>query len=165
MHDSCRESTSAEPLMTIREMHRLRNELDILIHERRTEITLQIEYARQFGDLSENQEYTSARELQSENERDIEQLKRRIAESRLILPGMPVTTDEHRRLKERLDACRAHLDMLYDELRTVRRRQPSPRRSLFEELLRGAMDNDRAELSSLRVILDTVSIIDDKPRR
>lgn len=162
MHGTCHKSASAEPLMTIRELHKLRNELDLLIHERREEIRQQIEHARQFGDLSENQEYTDAREMQIRNEMEIQQLENRISGTRLILPGMQITADERRQLQEQLDARQAHCDMLLRELRNVYRRQPSPRKTLYQDLLRGAMRDDRAEISSLRVILDTATVVDDE---
>lgn len=134
-------------------------------HERRVEIQQQLVHARQFGDLSENQEYIHAREMQIKNEQEIQRMENHISGTRLILPGMQLTADERRLLQEQLDAHEAHHDMLSRELSNVSRRQPSPRKTLYRDLLRADMRDDRIEISSLQVVLDTVTIVDDERRR
>lgn len=134
-------------------------------HERRVEIQQQLEHARQFGDLIENQEYIHAREMQIRNEQEIQRMENHLSGTRLILPGMQLTADERRLLQEQLDAHEAHDDMLSRELSNVSRRQPSPRKTLYRDLLRADMRDDRIEISSLQVVLDTVTIVDDERRR
>ena len=54
----------------------LEKELDYLITVKRPEISDQIKEARAFGDLSENAEYSEARNEQSRNEGRIQELEK-----------------------------------------------------------------------------------------
>jgi transcription elongation factor GreA len=61
--------------MTQEGYNKLSAELDDLIMNKRVEITKRIQEARQFGDLSENSEYSSAKDEQARNESRILQIQ------------------------------------------------------------------------------------------
>jgi transcription elongation factor GreA len=65
-------------------LHRLKEELDHLRMVERPSISRQIAEARDKGDLSENAEYSAAKEAQGMLEMKIAQLEDKIANSRLI---------------------------------------------------------------------------------
>lgn len=65
-------------------LHRLKEELDHLRMIERPSISRQIAEARDKGDLSENAEYSAAKEAQGMLEMKIAQLEDKIANSRLI---------------------------------------------------------------------------------
>jgi len=66
----------------------LKDELTELTTTRRTEIAQSLEYARSFGDLSENAEYHQAREQQGKNEA-------RISEIEYILKNAVIVSEKH----------------------------------------------------------------------
>ena len=65
-------------------MKKLRQEYDELINVKRKEVTEKIARARDFGDLSENSEYDSAREEQSFIEGRIMELEEILTHSKVI---------------------------------------------------------------------------------
>ena len=64
-----------EFVLTKKRKEELEKELDYLVSVRRSEISQQIKEARSFGDLSENAEYTEARNEQSRVEGRIQELE------------------------------------------------------------------------------------------
>ena len=62
-------------VMTEEGLRKLQEQYDYLINVKRKEIINAIEVARGFGDLSENAEYTEARNDQAKNEAEITRLK------------------------------------------------------------------------------------------
>ncbi len=62
-------------LITAAGLAKLQEELDHRISFVRNEIAKEIEFARGYGDLSENAEYTEAKNKQSENEAEIARLQ------------------------------------------------------------------------------------------
>ncbi|MCQ2453411.1 MAG: transcription elongation factor GreA [Clostridia bacterium] len=65
-------------------LEELKKKLYYLENDRRNEILKAIEIAKGFGDLSENAEYTAAREDQSKNETEILALKEEINNAEVI---------------------------------------------------------------------------------
>lgn len=65
-------------------LHRLREELDILRNVERPSISRQIAEARDKGDLSENAEYSAAKEAQGMLEMKISKMEDIVARSRII---------------------------------------------------------------------------------
>lgn len=65
-------------LITQAGLDKLQEELDYRISVLRNEIAKEIEFARGYGDLSENAEYTEAKNKQSENEAEISRLQANI---------------------------------------------------------------------------------------
>ncbi len=65
-------------------LHRLRQELDILRNVERPSISRQIAEARDKGDLSENAEYSAAKEAQGMLEMKISKMEDIVARSRII---------------------------------------------------------------------------------
>ncbi len=61
--------------MTQAGLDKLQAELDHLVRDVRNEIAKEIEFARSYGDLSENAEYTEAKKRQAENETKIAELE------------------------------------------------------------------------------------------
>ncbi len=62
-------------LITAAGLAKLQEELDQRVSVTRNEIAKEIEFARGYGDLSENAEYTEAKNKQSENEAEIARLQ------------------------------------------------------------------------------------------
>lgn len=79
-------------VMTAESLHKLQERYDYLINVKRKEIINAIEIARGFGDLSENAEYTEARNDQARNEAEISRLKALI-ENAEIVDESELTTD------------------------------------------------------------------------
>ena len=75
-----------ETLLTAEGLARLNQELAELVAER-PEITERLKVAREMGDLSENAEYSAAREEQGRVEGRISELERLISTARVIDPG------------------------------------------------------------------------------
>lgn len=75
-------------LITEAGLARLQEELDHRVSVTRNEIAKEIEFARGYGDLSENAEYTEAKNKQSENETEIARLQA------AIRAAVVVTDDE-----------------------------------------------------------------------
>ena len=65
-------------LITAAGLAKLQEELDYRIVTLRNEIAKEIDFARSYGDLSENAEYTEAKNKQSENESEIQRLQYQI---------------------------------------------------------------------------------------
>ena len=63
---------------------KLQEELDYRIVTLRNEIAKEIDFARSYGDLSENAEYTEAKNKQSENETEIQRLQYQINHSEVV---------------------------------------------------------------------------------
>jgi transcription elongation factor GreA len=63
---------------------KLKEELKILKTVKRKEIANALEKARQMGDLSENAEYDSAKQLQAINEKRIMELEKKILTARIL---------------------------------------------------------------------------------
>lgn len=61
--------------LTQQKHEELKQELEVLIHQRRKEIAEQLEYAKSMGDLSENAEYHEARDAQAQTEARISQIE------------------------------------------------------------------------------------------
>jgi transcription elongation factor GreA len=73
-----------EPTMTRSGYERLSAELHQLRTERRAEIARQLEEARSFGDLSENAEYSAAKDEQSKLEARISLLETQLSKAKVL---------------------------------------------------------------------------------
>lgn len=71
-------------LITEAGLAKLQADLDNRISVIRNEIAKEIEFARSYGDLSENAEYTEAKNKQAENETEIARLQYAIAHSKVV---------------------------------------------------------------------------------
>lgn len=71
-------------LLTEEGLKKLKDEYDDLVNHKRAEVTEKIARARDFGDLSENSEYDSAREEQSFIEGRIMELEEILTHAKLI---------------------------------------------------------------------------------
>ena len=71
-------------LLTKEGLQKLKNELTKLINEDRLEIVQKVKEAREYGDLSENNEYETARNQQSMIEGRIEELEAILKRARVI---------------------------------------------------------------------------------
>ena len=80
-------------IMTEEGMRKLQEQLDYLIGTRRNEIAHQIEVARGFGDLSENAEYTEAKNDQAKLEEEITRLQKAI-NTAIVVADSEITTDK-----------------------------------------------------------------------
>lgn len=78
------EKKEAKVLLTQEGLKKLREEYSDLVNIKRKEVTEKIARARDFGDLSENSEYDSAREEQSFIEGRIMELEEILSHSKLI---------------------------------------------------------------------------------
>lgn len=78
------EKKDAKVLLTEEGLKRLKEEYDELVGFKRKEVTEKIARAREFGDLSENSEYDSARDEQSFTEGRIMELEEILSHSKLI---------------------------------------------------------------------------------
>ncbi|MBR6027484.1 MAG: transcription elongation factor GreA [Clostridia bacterium] len=65
-------------------MEKLEKDLEYRVAVLRNEIAKEIEFARSYGDLSENAEYTEAKNKQSENETAIARLEDEISQSVVV---------------------------------------------------------------------------------
>ena len=79
-------------VMTEEGLRKLQEQYDYLINVKRKEIINAIEVARGFGDLSENAEYTAAREEQAKNEAEITRLKALI-DNAIVVSESEISTD------------------------------------------------------------------------
>lgn len=73
-----------EILMTTVGLEKLKSELQELVDVRRPEIVSRIKIAKELGDLSENAEYTSAKEEQSFVEGRIQELEQTIKHAKVV---------------------------------------------------------------------------------
>ncbi len=73
-------------------LRKLQEQYDYLINVRRKEIINAIEVARGFGDLSENAEYTEARNDQAKNEAEITRVKALI-DNAVVVSESEISTD------------------------------------------------------------------------
>lgn len=80
-------------LITQAGLDKLQEELDYRISVLRNEIAKEIEFARSYGDLSENAEYTEARNKQSDNENRILFLQGAINTSKVVSDS-EISTDK-----------------------------------------------------------------------
>lgn len=80
-------------IMTEEGMRKLQEQLDYLIGTRRNEIATQIEIARGFGDLSENAEYTEAKNDQAKLEEEITRLQNLIRTA-VVVSNSEISTDK-----------------------------------------------------------------------
>ncbi len=80
-------------IMTEEGMRKLQEQLDYLVGTRRNEIAHQIEVARGFGDLSENAEYTEAKNDQAKLEEEIARLTQTI-NTAVVVADHEITTDK-----------------------------------------------------------------------
>ena len=79
-------------VMTEEGLRKLQEQYDYLINVRRKQIIEAIEIARGFGDLSENAEYTEARNDQAKNEAEITRLKALI-DNAVVVSESEISTD------------------------------------------------------------------------
>lgn len=79
--------------LTHRGHQKLAEELEYLKTTKRRDIARAIEVARGYGDLSENAEYSAAKEAQAHNEQRIAELEQRLASARII-PESEMSSDE-----------------------------------------------------------------------
>ena len=79
-------------VMTEEGLRKLQEQYDYLINVKRKEIINAIEVARGFGDLSENAEYTEARNDQAKNEAEITRLKA-IIDNAVVVSENEISTD------------------------------------------------------------------------
>ncbi len=79
-------------VMTEEGLRKLQEQYDYLINVKRKEIINAIEIARGFGDLSENAEYTEARNDQAKNEAEITRLKA-IIDNAVVVSDSEISTD------------------------------------------------------------------------
>lgn len=80
-------------VMTEEGMRKLQEQLDYLVGTRRNEIAHQIEVARGFGDLSENAEYTEAKNDQAKLEEEIARLTQTI-NTAVVVSESEISTDK-----------------------------------------------------------------------
>ena len=80
-------------LITQAGLNKLQEELDYRIAVVRNEIAKEIEFARSYGDLSENAEYTEAKNKQTENETEIARLED-IISAAVVVPDDAISTDQ-----------------------------------------------------------------------
>ena len=80
-------------IMTEEGMRKLQEQLDYLIGTRRNEIANQMVVARGFGDLSENAEYTEAKNDQAKLEEEITRLQKAI-NTAIVVADSEITTDK-----------------------------------------------------------------------
>ncbi|MBQ2954267.1 MAG: transcription elongation factor GreA [Clostridia bacterium] len=73
-------------------LRKLQEQYDFRVNTRRPQIIEAIEIARGFGDLSENAEYTAAREEQAKNEAEITRLKA-IIDNAIVVSESEISTD------------------------------------------------------------------------
>lgn len=73
-----------EIYLTEEQLEKIKSELEFSIHTKRKEIVARIKEAKEFGDLSENSEYDSAREEQAFVEARIKELETMIANAKII---------------------------------------------------------------------------------
>ena len=71
---------------------KLQEKYDFCVNTRRAQIIEAIEIARGFGDLSENAEYTAARDEQAKNEAEITRLKA-IIDNAIVVSESEISTD------------------------------------------------------------------------
>ncbi len=79
-------------IVTEEGLRKLQEQYDYLINVRRKEIIAAIETARGFGDLSENAEYTEARNDQAKNEAEITRVKALI-DNAVVVSDSEINTD------------------------------------------------------------------------
>ncbi len=79
-------------LVTEEGLRKLQEQYDKLVNVKRKEIIAAIEVARGFGDLSENAEYTEARNEQAKNEAEIARLKA-IIDNAVVVSEDEISTD------------------------------------------------------------------------
>ena len=79
--------------LTKKGYEKLRKELKVLKGQKRREIADALEKARLLGDLSENAEYESAKQMQDINEKRIHELETKLATAR-ILEDENISTDK-----------------------------------------------------------------------
>lgn len=80
-------------VMTEEGMRKLQEQLDYLVGTRRNEIAHQIEVARGFGDLSENAEYTEAKNDQAKLEEEINRIQNLIRTA-VVVADSEISTDK-----------------------------------------------------------------------
>ncbi|MBR4080639.1 MAG: transcription elongation factor GreA [Clostridia bacterium] len=80
-------------VMTEEGMRKLQEQLDYLVGTRRNEIAHQIEVARGFGDLSENAEYTEAKNDQAKLEEEITRITNLIRTA-VVVSESEISTDK-----------------------------------------------------------------------
>lgn len=80
-------------VMTEEGMRKLQEQLDYLVGTRRNEIAHQIEVARGFGDLSENAEYTEAKNDQAKLEEEITRIQNLIRTA-VVVADSEISTDK-----------------------------------------------------------------------
>lgn len=80
-------------LITAAGLAKLQEELDHRVSVTRNEIAKEIEFARGYGDLSENAEYTEAKNKQSENEAEIARLQAAIR-SAVVVEDDQISTEK-----------------------------------------------------------------------
>ncbi|MGH7141520.1 MAG: transcription elongation factor GreA [Minisyncoccia bacterium] len=76
-----------EELISQEKFDELTRELDELRTARRKEVAEQLEYARSLGDLSENAEYSQAREMQAAVEERIQKLETILKNAKIVRAG------------------------------------------------------------------------------
>lgn len=79
-------------IMTQESLDKLVERYEYLVNTKRKEIINAIEIARGFGDLSENAEYTAARDEQAKNEAEITRLKS-IIDNAVVMAESEIRTD------------------------------------------------------------------------
>ena len=79
-------------LVTEEGLRKLQEQYDYLVNVKRKEIINAIEVARGFGDLSENAEYTEARNEQAKNEAEITRLKS-VIDNAVVVSENEISTD------------------------------------------------------------------------
>lgn len=75
---------SEKIFLTKEGFEKLRKELEVLRTSKRREISMALEKARSFGDLSENAEYDSAKQTLAINEKRISELEQKLARARIV---------------------------------------------------------------------------------
>ncbi len=79
-------------IVTEEGLRKLQEQYDFRVNTRRKQIIEAIEIARGFGDLSENAEYTAARDEQAKNEAEITRLKA-IIDNAVVVSESEISTD------------------------------------------------------------------------
>lgn len=78
------DKTNEKFLLTQEGLKKMKDEYDDLVHSKRKEVTEKIAKAREFGDLSENSEYDSARDEQSFIEGRILELEEILSHAKVL---------------------------------------------------------------------------------
>jgi transcription elongation factor GreA len=109
-----------KPMYLSQEQHeKLTTELNYLKREERLKVVKEIAAAREQGDLSENAEYTAAKEKQVLIERKIARLEETLSRSRIMQVEMLNSDQVHVGSRVKLIDLKTHEETIYELVPTV----------------------------------------------